>query len=137
MQRRFLNINSFRDRRSLKVVRNRTRLWLWFLPLFLVALTMPFVSRAARQGARVSTLVVPSPQNHATVPLPADQAIVNRTIESYGDLPLSFEGNDGQFDSQATFRARGDGYGLFLTKGGAVLSLRKHSKQEAYPKTPA
>src|SRR5450432_1768204 len=57
------------------------------------------------------------------------------TKEAYGKLPLSFEANEGQFDSRATFLARGEGYGLFLTKTGAVFSLRKHSDQQAGPKT--
>jgi hypothetical protein len=36
---------------------------------------------------------------------------------------LSFEVNRGQTDSRVDFLARGDGYGLFLTRGDAVLKL--------------
>jgi hypothetical protein len=43
---------------------------------------------------------------------------------NYGKLPLSFEINRGQTDSQVRFLARGQGYGLFLTLRDAVLSLR-------------
>ena len=45
----------------------------------------------------------------------------------YGKLPLSFEANQGQTAADVTFLSRGPGYGLFLTSGGAVLALRKHT----------
>src|SRR5262245_15940473 len=41
----------------------------------------------------------------------------------YGHLPMAFEPNVGQSDSQVQFLARGPGYGLFLTSTDAVLSL--------------
>jgi len=50
-------------------------------------------------------------------------------------LPLFFEPNLGQTDSQVKFLARGTGYGLFLTANEAVLELRhsavssQHSSQ--------
>src|SRR5512132_4272011 len=51
-------------------------------------------------------------------------------IESnYGKLPLSFEANQGQTDSQVNFLARGRGYALFLTPTEAVLSLAKPQAQ--------
>jgi hypothetical protein len=42
---------------------------------------------------------------------------------SYGNLPLSFEANQGQTDEQVKFLSRGRGYSLFLTSTEAVLSL--------------
>jgi len=48
-----------------------------------------------------------------------------RIIEIYGKLPLSFEANQGQTDSQVKFLSQGRGYSLFLTSTEAVLSLRK------------
>jgi hypothetical protein len=48
-----------------------------------------------------------------------------RLVEAYGKLPLSFEINKGQTDSQVKFLSRGSGYSLFLTGNEAVLSLRK------------
>src|SRR5262249_44507243 len=44
-------------------------------------------------------------------------------LQSYGQLPISFEANAGQTDAQVRYLARGSGYGLFLTATGAVLSL--------------
>jgi hypothetical protein len=38
-------------------------------------------------------------------------------------LPLSFEPNQGQSDSQVKFLARGSGYGLYLTQAEAVLAF--------------
>src|SRR5437667_4723399 len=43
--------------------------------------------------------------------------------EAYGKLPLSFEANQGQTDSQVKYLSRGNGYSLFLTSNEAVLAL--------------
>jgi len=53
---------------------------------------------------------------------PAEKAQV---VENYGKLPLSFEANTGQADKGVKFLRRGSGYGLYLTGGEAVLTLRK------------
>ena len=50
-----------------------------------------------------------------------------RVEENYGKIPLNFEPNRGQTDTRVQFIARGQGYGLFLTPGEAVLSLEKPS----------
>jgi hypothetical protein len=57
------------------------------------------------------------------------QAAQPRLADAYGKLPLSFEINRGQTDSQVKFLSRGSGYSLFLTGNEAVLSLRKGSRQ--------
>ncbi len=44
--------------------------------------------------------------------------------ETYGKLPMSFELNQGQADSQVKYLARGRGYQVFLTDTEAVLELR-------------
>ena len=46
----------------------------------------------------------------------------------YGQLPLSFEVNQGQSDRRVMFLSRGQGYALFLTANEAVLSLRTPDK---------
>jgi len=46
-------------------------------------------------------------------------------LETYGQLPLSFEQNQGQTDDRVKFLARGDNYSLFLSPTEAVLALRK------------
>src|SRR3954468_1729071 len=42
---------------------------------------------------------------------------------AYGNLPLSFEANQGQTDSSVKFFTRGGGFGLFLTPTGATMTL--------------
>src|SRR5438105_2608461 len=44
-------------------------------------------------------------------------------LQSYGQLPISFEVNAGQTDAQVRYLAHGSGYALFLTSTGAVLNL--------------
>jgi len=72
--------------------------------------------------------VLPSPNPESRIPKsdlgPAAQP---RVVEAYGKLPLSFEMNKGQTDSQVKFLSRGSGYSLFLTGNEAVLALRKPS----------
>jgi hypothetical protein len=46
----------------------------------------------------------------------------NQVSAAYGQLPLSFEANQGQTAPQVNFLARGNGYTLFLTPTGAVLA---------------
>ncbi len=48
-----------------------------------------------------------------------------RLSAAYGQLPLSFEVNQGQTDSRVDFLSRGAGYSLFLTPTKAVLSLKQ------------
>lgn len=49
----------------------------------------------------------------------------SRIAGAYGQLPLSFEVNQGQTDPQVQFLSRGGGYALFLTKTEAVLQFRR------------
>ncbi|MCK6623696.1 MAG: hypothetical protein DPW09_02050 [Anaerolineae bacterium] len=44
--------------------------------------------------------------------------------QPFGQLPLSFEANQGQVAEPVRFLARGSGYGLFLTPGEMVLVLK-------------
>lgn len=44
-------------------------------------------------------------------------------VENYGQIPLSFEANVGQTDSQVKFLTHGTGYAVFLTDQAAVISL--------------
>src|SRR6266581_3201709 len=53
-----------------------------------------------------------------------------QVMESYGRLPLSFEANRGQMDSDVKFFSRGSGYGIFITPTEMVLSLGRGSRQE-------
>jgi hypothetical protein len=55
---------------------------------------------------------------------------------SYGQLPLSFEANQGQTDGRVQFLARGPGYGLFLTPTAAVFRLSKATPAATVPGHP-
>jgi hypothetical protein len=59
-----------------------------------------------------------------------DAATRASIAKSYGNLPLSFEVNNGQMDDAVKFISRGNGYTLFLTSTEAVLSLRRGSLKE-------
>jgi Beta-propeller repeat len=61
-----------------------------------------------------------SNRSHVTALARASQT---QLLKSYGKLPLSFEANQGQTNSQVQFLARGVGYTLFLTSTEAVLSF--------------
>ncbi|HEY9232737.1 MAG TPA: hypothetical protein VIS78_11345, partial [Blastocatellia bacterium] len=52
-----------------------------------------------------------------------------RARAAYGDLPMRFERNQGQFDRRVRFAARGAGYALWLTGDEAVLSLHGGERQ--------
>ena len=51
--------------------------------------------------------------------------VKRKLLEGYGNLPLSFEANEGQTDPAVKFLSRGPGYTLFLTSSEATLSLRQ------------
>jgi hypothetical protein len=81
-------------------------------------------------SARVSSgreTAAPSDGAAATLSASAQQAAAER----YGDLPLSFEANQGQTDSQVRFLSRGSGYSFFLTQAGAVLSFSRDAHSDA------
>src|SRR3972149_6508344 len=46
-------------------------------------------------------------------------------LETYAQLPMSFEANQGQADAQVKFLSRGGGYRLFLTGSEAVLYMSR------------
>jgi hypothetical protein len=54
---------------------------------------------------------------------PAPPGSPSKVNKTYGKLPLSFEANQGQVDSQVKFLSRGQGCSLFLTATEAVLQL--------------
>jgi hypothetical protein len=76
----------------------------------------PAAARRRRFAPRVSRL-----EDRALL----DGAAAAQQLQAaYGQLPQSFEANQGQTDPQVNFLARGSGYALFLTTDEAVLSLQ-------------
>jgi hypothetical protein len=69
-----------------------------------------------------------------TTPTQASERSRDATrLISYGQLPLSFEANQGQTDSQVQFLAHGRGYTLFLTAREAVFIFRPSSTASRRP----
>lgn len=64
-------------------------------------------------------------QSSAAQLIRADQG---KILESYGQLPLSFEANAGQTDRRVKFLSRGPGYTVFLTNDETVLALSASKK---------
>ncbi|HEY9422410.1 MAG TPA: SBBP repeat-containing protein, partial [Thermoanaerobaculia bacterium] len=58
-----------------------------------------------------------------------DLAVRSRILEDHTRLPLAFEENRGQAGSTVRYLTRGQGYGLLLTPGEAVLALRAQGRQ--------
>jgi len=59
-----------------------------------------------------------------------DAATQARVGQAYGQLPLSFEANQGQVDPQVNFLSQGSGYTLFLTSTEAVMSLQQPASNQ-------
>ena len=74
--------------------------------------------QADSQAATNPFSLRPAPSSSNTAEMKADIS------KSYGRLPMSFERNQGQTDSEVEFLARGSGYSLFLTGREAVFSFR-------------
>src|SRR5688500_6807427 len=89
---------------------------------------------AAVLGLFATGDVTPEPQADGPT-THVNRSIVNQSdkaklLEMYGKLPLQFEANQDQTDSQVKFLSRGDGYNLFLTSTEAVLSLTRVENSE-------
>jgi Bacterial Ig-like domain (group 3)/Beta-propeller repeat len=90
---------------------------------FLFAQTNPSplqLNDRSNDGLNDSGVRKTSAVHGTTVDATAKSAI----LEQYGKLPLSFEANHGQTDSQVKFFSRSSGYSLFLTGDEAVMTLR-------------
>jgi hypothetical protein len=55
----------------------------------------------------------------------------SQLLQAFGQLPLSFEANQGQTAAQVDFLSRGNGYALFLAPDQAVLALQKPTAHDA------
>ena len=90
--------------------------------LFFASLLGAPTANAADRGRAASSSKVSSGSENAS----AQEAAAR-----YGDLPLSFEANQGQTDAQVRFLSRGSGYSFFLTQAGAVLSFSKDAHSDS------
>src|SRR5438874_13545928 len=92
---------------------------------FTLAVAMLLMAVSTTLSAPAGILSTGAPPS--TAPAPSAQIL---------GLPMQFEKNAGQTDSQVEFLARGPGYGLFLTSTQAVFSLSPLKRSAADQKYP-
>lgn len=90
---------------------------------------LPRSPTAGRTGARASA-AGDSRKSLTVTPVP-EATTQTQAREAYGNLPLGFEANRGQTDSEVKFLSRGGGYGLFLSSTETVFSLGIPSRGNA------
>jgi hypothetical protein len=91
--------------------------------LVLLSAARDVAKRVFPPGARVAPLPAGSATDYSR------QTNDQRFLAAYGKLPLRFEQNQGQTDSEVRFISHGSGYELFLTPQDAVLALRTPAHQ--------
>src|SRR5262245_12770293 len=80
--------------------------------------------------AGIAYFFIPSTASTTSEPAATTSAAAQT---AYGKLPLGFEANQGQTDSQVKFLARGSGYTLFLTGAETVMRLRNEDRKSLDP----
>ncbi len=87
---------------------------------------MKSISSTVRRGVMLSlaALFLSSQPSSSIQPTQAGSGMKRHSNESYGQLPLSFEANAGQFDARVKFASRGNGYNLMLAHTEAAFALR-------------
>jgi Beta-propeller repeat/Secretion system C-terminal sorting domain len=66
-------------------------------------------------------------QNDSAAPKAIESKIINQSqvVNTFENIPMRFELNQGQTDDQVKFLSRGKGYTLFLTSSDTVLTLEQ------------
>jgi hypothetical protein len=95
--------------------------------LAMIAVALLVLSPARHRGAAGTA----SSGSFTSQPGTVTPAARGRIQASYAALPLAFEQNQGQTDTQVKYMARGNGYTLFLTAKAAVFSLQSRSAESA------
>jgi photosystem II stability/assembly factor-like uncharacterized protein len=91
--------------------------------IFILAISV-LANWATLAGSRSNSSTASVLADTTATPELADKATRERVSEAYGNLPISFEANQGQFDSRVKFVSRGNGCTMFLTANEAVFQLR-------------
>jgi PKD repeat protein len=91
--------------------------------------TRPLPSVEAPVTSLPTTDTAPAAPSHGESRRHSD-TLKNDVLKTYGRLPLQFEANLGQTESNVKFLARGPGYTVFLTPSEAVLVLRSAEPNE-------
>lgn len=102
----------------------------------LVAAALCLVSPISPRIVSVQAAPAPAEAEGRTAPIvaaPAPELAQRSPATGYGVLPMSFEPNVGQTDSQVKFLARGNGYALHLTGREAILSVTAGPRRDSRP----
>lgn len=101
-----------------------------------LAVIVGWIGPHTSSGVAPDRVVYPagSSPSRAT-PSESHEATRRRVVERYSRLPLSFEANSGQADSQVQFVSRGLGYDLFLTSTEAVMIMNAAAPNAAAAST--
>ncbi len=84
------------------------------------------IHQLVNMGFSTTLWAAPPGGSAKRAPAPAANPALRADVaRNYGRLPLAFEPNQGQADSQVKFLSRGRGYQIFLTADETVISLRK------------
>src|SRR5688572_11886383 len=92
--------------------------------LYVFRLWLRDLAHKSQKPARSRRSLRPTRRALAPLALESLEPLIMPVLNTgYGQLPIAFETNQGQADSQVQFLARGPGYGLFLTPTDAVLTF--------------
>lgn len=99
---------------------------------FDVALVLPHQPKSVRTAAD------PAAGVDYNSPMTSSEVTRQHSVEAYGTLPLIFEANQGQTDTQVDFLSRGRDYTLFLSPTEVGLSIvLPQSGQRTHPALPS
>jgi len=102
---------------------SRSVLFRTAIGLIILGWTVPVTDGARGWPSAVATPIAMGSRRLAP-PEKTNPNTKQRVGDNYGQLPLSFERNEGQTDSRVDFLSRGPGYSMFFSPGGeAVLVL--------------
>jgi hypothetical protein len=117
---------------SIKHRKSLSRLLAW--SLVVVGLTQSVIRPSAASHDTTPTQLTPivkeSKESAAPGAGAVDEATKARVSAAYNKLPLRFEENRGQVDTQVKYLSRGSASTLFLTKTEAVLTLHRDESKE-------
>jgi hypothetical protein len=92
------------------------------MPRYRVLLALALIALLAVEG--VLAPIAPAQGVAVALDVPTDPRSHQRIAREYGQVPVTFEQNVGQFDARARFVARGGGVTAFLTATGAAFAVK-------------
>jgi Beta-propeller repeat len=103
------------------------------VPLCFTAIVLLFAYHTGKAAPRQAVSGKSLPAAHKAAK-PASANLDAQRTAAYGKLPMGFEENKGQTNSEVRFLSHGQGYELFLTSQEAVLELRRAKPADSSPR---